>query len=124
MKEKTLRLTAKEEEVMVHFWSKGKLFVKDLLECYEEPKPHFNTLSTVVRGLEMKGFLDHKTYGGSYQYFPAISLDDFKSRSLRGLLNKYYNNSLTAAVSALVETKEISSDELSELMELVEKNID
>ena len=57
------RLTAKEEEIMGWFWQKGPLFVKELLEYYEEPKPHFNTLSTIVRGLEEKGFLAHKNFG-------------------------------------------------------------
>ena len=61
------RLTAKEEEIMGWFWQKGPLFVKELLEYYEEPKPHFNTLSTIVRGLEEKGFLAHKNFGNSYQ---------------------------------------------------------
>ena len=56
------RLTAKEEEIMGWFWQKGPLFVKELLEYYEEPKPHFNTLSTIVRGLEEKGFLAHKNF--------------------------------------------------------------
>ena len=61
------RLTAKEEEIMGWFWQKGPLFVKELLEYYEEPKPHFNTLSTIVRGLEEKGFLAHKNFGNSDQ---------------------------------------------------------
>lgn len=56
-------LTAKEEEIMGFFWEKGPLFVKEMLAFYEEPKPHFNTLSTIVRGLEDKGFLSHHTYG-------------------------------------------------------------
>ena len=59
------RLTAKEEEIMGWFWQKGPLFVKELLEYYEEPKPHFNTLSTIVRGLEEKGFLAHKNFGNN-----------------------------------------------------------
>ena len=59
------RLTAKEEEIMGWFWQKGPLFVKELLEYYEEPKPHFNTLSTIVRGLEEKSFLAHKNFGNS-----------------------------------------------------------
>ena len=66
------RLTAKEEEIMGYFWEKGPLFVKQLLEYYEEPKPHFNTLSTIVRGLEDKGFLSHNTFGNTYQYMPPL----------------------------------------------------
>ena len=77
-------LTAKEEEIMGFFWEKGPLFVKEMLAFYEEPKPHFNTLSTIVRGLEDKGFLAHKTYGNTYQYYAVvnkeedISLEDLK----------------------------------------------
>ena len=60
-------LTAKEEEIMGYFWEKGPLFVKQLLEFYDEPRPHFNTLSTIVRGLEEKGFLHHEVFGNTYQ---------------------------------------------------------
>ena len=61
-------LTAKEEEIMGFVWEKGPLFLKEMLAFYEEPKPHCNTLSTIVRGLEDKGFLSHHTYGNTYQY--------------------------------------------------------
>ena len=67
------RLTAKEEEVMGFFWEKGPLFVKQLLEFYPEPRPHFNTLSTIVRGLEEKGYLAHTAFGNTYQYRAAVS---------------------------------------------------
>ncbi len=66
-------LTAKEEEIMGFFWEKGPLFVKEMLAFYEDPKPHFNTLSTIVRGLEEKGFLAHYTFGNTYQYYPVVS---------------------------------------------------
>ena len=72
------RLTAKEEEVMGWFWEKGPLFVRELLSFYDEPKPHFNTLSTVVRGLEEKGFVGHKAYGNTYQYYALVSRDDYR----------------------------------------------
>lgn len=72
-------LTAKEEEIMGFFWEKGPLFVKEMLAFYEEPKPHFNTLSTIVRGLEDKGFLSHHTYGNTYQYYAVVSTpSDFR----------------------------------------------
>ena len=60
-------LTAKEEEIMGFFWEKGPMFVKQLVELYEEPRPHFNTLSTIVRGLEDKGYLSHTAFGNTYQ---------------------------------------------------------
>ena len=68
-------LTSKEEEIMNYFWHKGPLFVKELLDFYDEPKPHFNTLSTIVRGLEEKGYVSHKAYGKTYQYFAVVSVE-------------------------------------------------
>ena len=65
-----MKLTAKEEEVMTFFWEKGPLFVRELLEFYPEPRPHFNTLSTIVRGLEDKGFLDHNAFGNTHSTIP------------------------------------------------------
>lgn len=114
-------LTKREEEIMGFFWDKGPLFVKQLLEFYEEPRPHFNTLSTIVRGLEEKGFLDHIAYGNTYQYRPVISREEFKRKTLRGIVGKYFNNSFMGVVSAFVEEEDISVDELKELIRTVEK---
>ena len=84
-------LTSKEEEIMNYFWHKGPLFVKELLDFYDEPKPHFNTLSTIVRGLEEKGYVSHKAYGKTYQYFAVVSEESFKKRTLRQVIRKYFN---------------------------------
>ena len=105
-------LTAKEEEIMGYFWEKGPLFVKQLLDFYDEPRPHFNTLSTIVRGLEEKGFLSHEVFGNTYQYYAVVSCDDFKKKTLKGVISKYFNNSYLGAVSSLVKEEEISLDEL------------
>ena len=113
-------LTNKEEEAMNHFWERGPMFVKDMLDLYEEPKPHFNTLSTVVRGLEEKGYVAHKAYGTSYQYFPVVSREEFSKRTLKSVISKYFNNSYLGAVSSLVEEEDLSLDELKELIMKVE----
>ena len=78
---------------MGFFWEKGPLFVKEMLAFYEDPKPHFNTLSTIVRGLEEKGFLAHYTFGNTYQYYPVVSEEDFRKGTLRNVISKYFNNS-------------------------------
>ena len=109
-------LTAKEEEIMGYFWEKGPLFVKQLLDFYDEPRPHFNTLSTIVRGLEEKGFLSHEVFGNTYQYYAVVSCDDFKKKTLKGVISKYFNNSYLGAVSSLVKEEEISLDELKQLI--------
>ena len=119
--DKILRLTAKEEEVMNFFWSNGAKFVKELLEYYDDPKPHFNTISTIVRGLEEKGFLLHKVYGNTHQYFDVISEDDFRNISLKNVINKYYSNSAMSAISSLVDDEVISLNELKDLIKLIEK---
>ena len=115
------RLTKKEEIIMNHFWEKGPLFVRELRELYPEPRPHFSTLSTQVRTLQEEGFIDHKSYGPTYQYFAKVSREEYKQRSLIGLIDKYFDNSYLSAVSALVKEEKISVEELKELIELVEK---
>ena len=115
------RLTKKEEIIMDHFWEKGPLFVRELRELYPEPKPHFSTLSTQVRTLQEEGFIDHKAYGPTYQYFAKVTREEYKQRSLVGLIDKYFDNSYINAVSALVKEEKITVDQLKELIDLVEK---
>lgn len=115
------RLTAKEEEIMGYFWEKGPLFVKQLLEYYEEPKPHFNTLSTIVRGLEDKGFLLHNTFGNTYQYYAAVSETEYSKGTLKNVIAKYFNNSYLGVVSSLIKEEDISVDELRKLLDEVEQ---
>lgn len=114
------KLTAKEEEIMGFFWEKGPLFVKQLLEFYEEPKPHYNTLSTIVRGLEEKGFIAYTAYGNTYQYYAAISEEEYRRGTLKGVISKYFDNSYTRVVSTLIEEEEISLDELKDLIRRIE----
>ena len=103
------RLTNKEKEIMDLYWQHGPMFVKELLDYYDEPKPHFNTLSTMVRILEKNGFLDHKQFGNTYQYFPVVS-------------ENYFNNSYLSAVSSFVKEEKISVEELKELIKQIEND--
>ena len=116
------KLTRKEEEIMNLFWDKGAMFVRELLENYDEPKPHFNTLSTMVRTLEANGFLSHNAYGNTYQYYPLVSREDYAGSSFKGLISNYFNNSYLSAVSTLVKEEKITVEELKELIEQIEKN--
>lgn len=113
-------LTAKEEEIMSFFWEKGSLFVKQMLDFYEEPKPHFNTLSTIVRGLEEKGFLNHNAFGNTYQYYAVVTEDNYRKGTLKNVIRKYFNNSYMGVVSSLIKEEEISLDELKQLIKEVE----
>jgi predicted transcriptional regulator len=115
------RLTAKEEEIMEWFWEKGPLFVKELLTYYDEPRPHFNTLSTIVRGLEEKGFLSHRPFGNTYQYYPLITAREYGQGNLRNVIAKYFNNSYLGVVSSLIKEEDLSVEELRRLLDEVEK---
>ena len=108
------KLTPREEELMRCFWEHGPLFVREL-------KPHFNTLSTMVRALEAKGYVAHKAFGSTYQYYPMVSESEFSRRTLGGVIRKYFENSYLGAVSALVEEEKISVEELRELVERIDR---
>ena len=114
-------LTPKEEEIMNFLWNNGPMFVRQLIELYPEPRPHFNTVSTTIRILEEKGYVSHRQLGNSYQYFAAVSAEEFKRKTLKQVISKYFNNSYLGAVSSLVEEEEISLDELKALIQRVEE---
>lgn len=114
------KLTNKEKEIMDLFWQRGPMFVKELLAFYDEPKPHFNTLSTMVRILEKEGFLDHKQFGNTYQYYPLITESDYGRKSIAGVIKNYFNDSYLSAVSSFVKEEKISIDELKKLIKEIE----
>ena len=116
------KLTPKEEEIMRWFWIKGPLFVKELQELYPEPRPHFNTLSTLVRLLEQKGYVAHKAYGKTYQYYACVAEDEFRKSTLKDVVCKYFADSYLQAVSTLVQDNALSDAEIEELAALV-KNL-
>lgn len=115
------RLTPKEEELMQFLWEYGPISISKLVELYPAPKPHFNTLSTVVRRLEAKGFVAHNNVEGVFHYFAKVEKEYFRNRSFSSFIKNYFGGSYYGAVSALVAEDKISSDELKELLRLVEQ---
>lgn len=114
------RLTKTEEEVMHMLWEIGKGTVSDLLSRYPEPKPPHSTVSSVVRILEKKGFLGHKAYGKTYEYFPVIEKESYGRRSLRDLVDDYFGGSASRLVSHLAEAEQLSREELEDLIKKLE----
>lgn len=102
-------------------WEHGPTTISKLVELYPEPKPHFNTVSTVMRRLEAKGYTEHEDVGGTFHYNAKVKKEYFRSRSLGDFIKNYFSGSYYGAVSALVEEDKISSDELKELLRLVER---
>ena len=115
------KLTNKEKEIMDLYWQHGPMFVRELQEHYADPKPHFNTLSTLVRLLEKNGFLSHRQFGNTYQYYPGVSENEYGRSSLAGIIRNYFGNSYLSAVSSFVKEEKVSVDELRELLEKIEK---
>jgi len=114
------RLTKKELEIMNLYWDKGPMFVRELLDCYDEPKPALTTLSTMVRILEQKGFMGHKTYGTAHQYYPLLTRDEYKKRSLTSLISDFFEDSSLKVVSTLVKEDKITLEELKDLIAQIE----
>ena len=113
------RLTSKEEEILGYFWAKGPLFVRELLDLQEEPKPHYNTLSTIVRTLEEKGYIGYKVFGNTHQYYALISEDEYRKKTLKQVVDKYFDKSYTRVVSTLIEEEALTLDELQELIQQI-----
>jgi len=114
-------LTKAEEQVMQILWQLKEGIVKDIIDRMPEPKPAYNTVSTVVRVLEVKGVVGHKAYGNSHVYFPLISEDEYKKFTFDKMMSNYFSNSYESLVSFLVKEKNLGLDELEEITELAKK---
>lgn len=117
---KIKELTKAEEQIMQILWTLQEGLVKDILEQMPEPKPAYNTVSTVVRVLEGKGFIDHKAYGNSHVYFPQISEAAYRKFTFDKMMTNYFSNSYQSLVSFIANEKKLGINELDELTNLIE----
>lgn len=113
-------LTKAEEQIMQILWQKEKAFVKDIIEEFPEPKPAYNTISTIVRILETKGFVDHKAYGKTHEYFPIVSKEKYTKFSLNNLMSGYFNGSLKNLVSFFANENKMDVQDLDQLLKQLE----
>jgi BlaI family transcriptional regulator, penicillinase repressor len=114
-------LTKAEDQVMQILWKLGKGVVKDIMEEMKDPKPAYNTVSTIVRILETKGFVDHKAYGKTHEYFPIISKEKYTKFYLNNLLKGYFNGSFQNLVSFFAKENDMSSSDLEKLLDELKK---
>ena len=115
------KLTNKEEEIMQILWKLKKAFVKEVLAEIKEDKPHYNTLSTIIRNLEEKGFVSYNAFGNTHQYFPIVKMEEYRKRFMSTAIETYFDNSYKNMVSFFAEEKKISADELREILDIIEK---
>ncbi|MCX2720549.1 BlaI/MecI/CopY family transcriptional regulator [Lentiprolixibacter aurantiacus] len=116
------KLTNKEEEVMKVLWRLEKAFVKEILAEIEGSKPHYNTLSTIVRNLEEKHYVGHEAFGHTHRYYPLVSKEAYRKQFVSKSLADFYDNSYKSMVSFFAKEEKISVDELKEIINLIEKN--
>jgi BlaI family penicillinase repressor len=112
-------LTKAEEQIMQALWKTGPAFVKEIIDEMPEPKPHYNTISTLVKILIEKEFVDFKAYGKSHQYFPLITKEAYSHKTLNGIVKGYFEGSFSNMVSFFVKEKELSVKELESLIEKI-----
>jgi len=122
-KEEKLELTRAEEEIMQILWDIERGFVKNLVERFPDPKPAYNTVSTIVRILESKGFVGHKAYGKTHEYFPLVAKDEYRRQYLNSMLNDYFGGSFRQLASFFIKHEKLDIREMEELLNLMNKEL-
>ncbi|MDE6144745.1 MAG: BlaI/MecI/CopY family transcriptional regulator [Muribaculaceae bacterium] len=116
-----IQLTEREEELMRLFWQHGPMFVRELHALLPEPRPHVNTIATFVRILEQKGMLAHESFGHNHRFYPVVSAAEHSRSALRSVVDRYFDNSLRGAISALISEERLTDEEVRELIEMVQR---
>ncbi|MEE1884242.1 BlaI/MecI/CopY family transcriptional regulator [Pedobacter flavus] len=114
-------LTKAEEQIMQIVWQLENCFVKEVVDFLPNPKPAYNTVSTIIRILEVKGFIGHKAFGKSHQYHPLISKESYKRFATEKLLDNYFENSVESMFSFFVKEKKMDLSDMDEILKLIEK---
>lgn len=115
-------LTKAEEQIMQELWDMERGFVKDIIDRLPEPKPAYNTVSTIVRILETKGFVSHESFGKSHQYLPKISKEEYKKGITGKLLNNYFDDSPKSMLSYFLEENKLDVKELDDILSIIRQN--
>ena len=114
-------LTEKETELMNMLWERGPLFIREMVDLFPDPKPHFNTVSTTIRILEGKGYVGHEVLGNSHRFHATADRSEFRSRSLGDVIRNFFGNSYRVAISSLIEEDKISVEEVKEILKIIEQ---
>ncbi len=114
-------LTRAEEQIMQVLWQLESAFVKEVIDCLPEPKPAYNTVSTIIRILEVKGFIGHEAFGKSHKYHPLISKEAYKRHATDKLLGNYFENSVESMFSFFVKEEKLDLSDVDEILKLINK---
>ncbi len=116
------KLTLAEEQIMKILWVKKEAFVKEIIEEMPEPRPAYNTVSTIIRILEKKGFVNHKAFGKTHQYFPLTSKDEYARSHYKTFMKDYFSNSFQQMVSFFAKEENLSTQQLEEIIAQINTN--
>lgn len=116
------KLTRKEEEIMQVMWKLGKAFVKEIQDDLPEPKPHYNTVSTMIKILEEKEFLERKKIGNMFQYFPKVEKTTYQSDAADDLVEKYFDGSSVNIIAHFAKKENMTEEEIKEIINLIQSN--
>ena len=113
------KLAKREEQIMQACWHLETAFIKDIIAELPEPKPHYNSVATMVRILEEKGFLDHETFGNTFRYYPVVSKDQYQKHAFDDMVRQYFNNSYPRMLAYFAKEQKISKEEINEILEII-----
>lgn len=116
-----ITLTKAEEKIMKFLWELEKGFIKDIIELMPEPKPPYNSVSTIVRVLVKKEIVGFTKYGSTYEYYPLISKDEYRKSQMGNLVKGYFNNSFSQVVNFFSENKNLKIEEVNEAIKMLEE---
>ncbi len=113
------KLAKREEQIMQACWHLGKAYIKEIIAELPDPKPHYNSVATMVRILEDKGFLGHETFGNTFQYYPVITKEQYQNHAFDDIVRQYFNNSYPSMLAYFAKEQQLSQQELDEILEII-----
>ena len=116
------KLAKREEQIMQVFWELEKAFIKEIIPHLPDPKPHYNSVATIVKILEEKGFLDHESIGNVYRYYPIVKREDYQKHAMKDIVSQYFDNSYPRMLAFFAKEQNLSESELNEILNIIKSN--
>ena len=114
-----IKLAKREEQIMQVFWELQKAFIRDIIPMLPDPRPHYNSVATMVKILEEKGFLGHEIIGNVYCYFPVITRDEYQKHAMKDIVSQYFDNSYPRMLAFFAKEQNLTEDELTEILNII-----
>ena len=117
-----IKLAKREEQIMQVYWELGNAFIKEVIPHLPDPKPHYNSVATIVKILEEKGFLDHESVGNIHRYFPIVSRENYQKHAMKDIVSQYFDNSYPRMLAFFAKEENLSEKQLNEILEMIKNN--